>query len=548
MCLKKTTPLARRDLVLGAYRVVSSEQVRFLGIWLDRELRWNQQGAAALAKGRDWISRFVRLARPSFGITAKYAGQLYKSIAVPRILYGAEIYLTPPKRQATERQKARGIRVQRTIVGRLASAQRKAMLMVTGGMSTTATDVLEVLTGFLPFHLVVERHRFKAALRLATLPEGHPLFPHVRRAAAVDVRKFRSPVHALMNDFKRDIRGVETVQTTRWDATWRSKLKIEIAGTREEAKRRESADKTRVKIYTDGSGYKGQIGAAAVMMRDGRQVGRLKMNLGSDKECIVYNGECAAIILAMELIRRQTGLAEASIYVDNQAAIIAMGSRKAVPGSYLLDYAHEVYKAARRRNAGIKVTICWVPGHEDVEGNERADTAAKEAAEGRVSAREKLPGILQGDAAIKKSKSALLQAFGGRLKNRAQRGWRLSERYGRMAELGMKKTSKAHQNALAGMSRQHASVITQLITGHAPLNKHLHRIGGVPSPMCSACGIYEETVAHYLAKCTAHRAARERLRARIGPAAMDANRALASTKHYPALLEYVARTRRIAWT
>ncbi|KAG9221604.1 hypothetical protein CCMSSC00406_0006763 [Pleurotus cornucopiae] len=59
MCLKKTTPLARRDLVLGAYRVVSSEQVRFLGIWLDRELRWNQQGAAALAKGRDWISRFA---------------------------------------------------------------------------------------------------------------------------------------------------------------------------------------------------------------------------------------------------------------------------------------------------------------------------------------------------------------------------------------------------------------------------------------------------------------------------------------------------------
>ncbi|KDQ22207.1 hypothetical protein PLEOSDRAFT_1024267, partial [Pleurotus ostreatus PC15] len=98
------------------------------------------------------------------------------------------------------------------------------------------------------------------------------------------------------------------------------------------------------------------------------------------------------------------------------------------------------------------------------------------------------------------------------LKKRARKGWKLSERYGRMVELGLGRTSTGHKKAVASMTRRQASIITQLLTGHAPLNKHLHKIGAVPSPMCSACSLYEETVTHYLAKCTAHRVAREALR------------------------------------
>ncbi|KAG9219550.1 hypothetical protein CCMSSC00406_0008243 [Pleurotus cornucopiae] len=287
---------------------------------------------------------------------------------------------------------------------------------------------------------------------MATLPEGHPLYQHVQRASKHDVKWHRTPLHALMNDFEPDICGVETVKATRWDATWRSRLNTVIAGSRIEAVRAESSDRTRIKVYMDGSGYKGQVGAAAVMTKNGATTGVLKMRLGTEKDCTVYNGECAALVLGMELIRRQTGIESASIYVDNQAAIIGMGSRKANPGSYLLDHAHTVFAAAWRRNAGIKLMIHWIPGHEGVEGNERADKAAREAVEGWVSKKSSLPAPLREKDAIKRSKAAAIQAYKVKLKKRARKGWKLSERYGRMVELGLGRTSMGHKKAVASMT------------------------------------------------------------------------------------------------
>ncbi|KDQ26830.1 hypothetical protein PLEOSDRAFT_1084565 [Pleurotus ostreatus PC15] len=249
MCPRKRVPLARRDLVLNRTRVASSKQRATV----------EPTGSSSIGKGE--------------GLDVKVRKT------------GETVVWNNSKLRATEAQKAKGMRVQRVIVRKLTVAQCKAMIMVTGAMCTTATDVMEALTGSLPFHLVVERHQFQAALRLATLPEGHPLHQHVKRAARQDVKGHQTPLHALMNGFKVDIQGVETVKATRWDVTWRSRLKMVIAGLRIEAVRVEEWDQTRVKIYTDGSGYKGQVGAAAVMTRDGATTGILKMSLGAEKDC-----------------------------------------------------------------------------------------------------------------------------------------------------------------------------------------------------------------------------------------------------------------------
>ncbi|KAG2335756.1 hypothetical protein BDR05DRAFT_897823, partial [Suillus weaverae] len=40
-----------------------------------------------------------------------------------------------------------------------------------------------------------------------------------------------------------------------------------------------------------------------------------------------------------------------------------------------------------------------------------------------------------------------------------------------------------------------------LRTGHAPLNKHLHRIGKLESPHCPHCANIDETVYHVLITC-----------------------------------------------
>ncbi|OAX35582.1 hypothetical protein K503DRAFT_696727 [Rhizopogon vinicolor AM-OR11-026] len=45
------------------------------------------------------------------------------------------------------------------------------------------------------------------------------------------------------------------------------------------------------------------------------------------------------------------------------------------------------------------------------------------------------------------------------------------------------------------------SLYMSLRMGHAPLNKHLHRIGKIESPHCPHCQRIEETVHHFLISC-----------------------------------------------
>jgi len=168
---KRRIPQPRQALTIGEQHIPSKETACFLGVMVDNKLNWKAQCAAALTKGQDWLIQFGRLARASCGINMKYIRQLYISIAVPHMLYVADIFLTP-QQNIGKRSKSRANK-QATIT-KLASIQRRAAIMIMGAMKTTATDAVEVMANLLPFHLLVNKHCHWAAIRLATLPSPHP--------------------------------------------------------------------------------------------------------------------------------------------------------------------------------------------------------------------------------------------------------------------------------------------------------------------------------------------------------------------------------------
>lgn len=61
----KKIPLPRTDLILNGYSIKSTTSAKFLGLHIDRELRWKEQVAAAIGKGREWIRLCGRLAKTS---------------------------------------------------------------------------------------------------------------------------------------------------------------------------------------------------------------------------------------------------------------------------------------------------------------------------------------------------------------------------------------------------------------------------------------------------------------------------------------------------
>ncbi|KAG2033990.1 hypothetical protein BDR03DRAFT_830036, partial [Suillus americanus] len=84
----------------------------------------------------------------------------------------------------------------------------------------------------------------------------------------------------------------------------------------------------------------------------------------------------------------------------------------------------------------------------------------------------------------------------------------------------------------------------QLRSGHAPLNKHLHRIAKSATATYSQCEESDESVHHFLLSCPAYTRQRNILRAELGTKAHRMKHILNEPECLKALFKYIATTRR----
>ncbi|KAJ7158976.1 hypothetical protein C8R43DRAFT_882335, partial [Mycena crocata] len=105
--------------------------------------------------------------------------RLYLAICVPRMFYGAEIFLAPVYQRVKGANRKKDTRA---IVKKLGSIQLRAARLMVGGMASSPGDMLNAHADLPPIHLAIDRHLQKAALRYATLPPTHPLHALVTKA------------------------------------------------------------------------------------------------------------------------------------------------------------------------------------------------------------------------------------------------------------------------------------------------------------------------------------------------------------------------------
>ncbi|KAF9017483.1 hypothetical protein BDZ89DRAFT_919972, partial [Hymenopellis radicata] len=127
---------------------------KFLGLLIDAGLRWKEQGAEVVRKGSDWVVAFRRVATVTKGMKMKFVRRAYLGMAIPHMLYGADVFLTP-KRYTPKLRKDR--RSTHPIIRQLESIHRQAAIIITGAMRTTAGDILNVHANMLPMDLIVDQ-------------------------------------------------------------------------------------------------------------------------------------------------------------------------------------------------------------------------------------------------------------------------------------------------------------------------------------------------------------------------------------------------------
>jgi hypothetical protein len=218
----------------------------------------------------------------------------------------------------------------------------------------------------------------------------------------------------------------------------------------------------------------------------------------------VHEAELIGILLAQYLIKTERRKNKSfAIGTDSQAALEVFHSSMRKPAHNaareVLCQGTMIQKHTRGKNYSL--TLRWTAGHVGILGNEIADREAKKAAEGHSSDKKSLPRYLKRALAI--NPSAVRKSADKAIKQRWTNGWRKSKR-GQSVTKTDKNSPSAHfirSISNASISRKSASLVTQLLTEHIPLNKYLKRINKVEKASCPACGAEHETVKHFLLVC-----------------------------------------------
>lgn len=269
--------------------------------------------------------------------------------------------------------------------------------------------------------LLVAKLCFRSLTRISALQINHPLRPVAERSATTfpATAKNRSALHYLYHLFPEAApHRTEDIIPMRYDpAHMELPFTTNIAETREESHQQDAEMESVVRVYTDGSGFEGYAGAAAVLVRtdgvhDERRV--LRYCLGPLTEHTVYEAESVGILLGAHLLlteAEETASRPLSISLDNQAVIRATEHlHKAKPGHCLIDRFRDLaYHLLQIRDPQYYLDVRWISGHDDAELNEFVDGQAKLAAQGDASPRSALPSCLH--AAPLPSLSATRQEY-----------------------------------------------------------------------------------------------------------------------------------------
>ena len=147
-------------------------------------------------------------------------------------------------------------------------------------------------------------------------------------------------------------------------------------------------------------------------------------------------------------------------------------------------------------NAGaVRLTLQWIPGHANIQGNERADKLAKQ-------------GSTRPQVTLPTSINTARQTIKTNKREEWMNGWAMGKT-GRPIFNHM--TAPNLKDGLNSLERRDQVTIFRLRSQHIPLNAHLNRIRPESEPNCLLCPHPYETVAHLLFECPALQDLRENL-------------------------------------
>mmetsp|Transcript_22993 Transcript_22993/g.29867 ORF Transcript_22993/g.29867 Transcript_22993/m.29867 type:complete len:312 (-) Transcript_22993:66-1001(-) len=233
-------------------------------------------------------------------------------------------------------------------------------------------------------------------------------------------------------------------------------------------------------IYTDGSKSDKGVGAAMLVRFDNRTF--LSNQYRLPQHATIFQAEAFAIKKSQEWIRDNRimiGNTNVPIYADTRSVLQSVNSRR--PSKQICDLQNAIDEHTE---------LIWVPGHENISGNEEANSLAQAAVESDLDIQ-----------FVPVSKSYTTS----KLREQMYFIWSLNwQRNLKKLSPNTQWVQKLFPNIASfkhiWKHNRWTQATTSVYTGHNYLNYHRFKLKKASSPRCR-CGESDETTEHYLLDC-----------------------------------------------
>jgi ribonuclease HI len=430
------------------------KEFKYLGVHLDENLKWNYHIQNATNKAIRTLIATNKMVGKKWGLTPKLMLWIFNQIVYPRISYGNIVWWKKTEQVVIQRK--------------FNSIQRKAQMMMTGAVKSTPGAALNALLNMPDLGSKIVGSAMQSYLRLKEqgtwmteigYQNGHR---EIEKISAKHIEtEEKDNMEPIINNGRRFQCRINLREN------WKYLLHIR---------------NNPYCWYTDGSKKDNNVGLGCY-----NPVEKLSISMRLSDHASVMQAEMLAIeTVAATLIQRNTETKEITILSDSQAAIKALMSLTVHKKTTL-----RCITALNELAVNNNVTIAWVPGHSNIEGNEIADKLANEG-NSKVAV----------DLIVPNAEDKIKMNIEDEILEKCRKKWTESTGM-EHSKIFIKGYERKRAKNFINLKRKDIRVLTGLMTGHGLLKNYLYKINKTDDDTCRFCRDKTEEMLHLITECEA---------------------------------------------
>jgi ribonuclease HI len=306
---------------------------KYLGVIIDNKLRFTQHISYLKGKVIGITMNLLRLVKNNFGLNNNFLSIIYKAVIQPIVAYGCAIWFG----------KVDQILFRTT----LNQIQRLMAIRCCSGYRTIASDAAGILANFLPLDLYIKQRAIEFHLKRGL---HNTKADQILESIAIIKDNYQKPVNYRDKPHPALRKSIAIIDNYDSD----------------------------IQIFTDASKSERGVGAAFCVFRGNTVIKKSKHKLSS--WCTVFQSQCYAIREAIKYFNT-TNYSTSTFNTDSLSALLAMKQRDS--NTKLI---HEIYEEIENSiSQNKKCFFKWTPSHESNDGNNLADSLAKQASKSHQS-------------------------------------------------------------------------------------------------------------------------------------------------------------------